>query len=126
MAVCSLEQILISNADGFTNANGIYTKQSANSYQNINGVNLLYITEGSFGSGWYIVSGTVRYFASQSPADCPISLTFNGVIETDGTLTIAAVSSEPTFGLPADVVALITSRFGSVTNFLRLRNLGQI
>ena len=36
------------------------------------------------------------------------------------------ISSQPTFGLPADVVALITSRFGTVANFLRLRNQGQI
>ena len=35
-------------------------------------------------------------------------------------------SSQNTFGLPADVVALITSRFGTVANFLRLRNLGYI
>lgn len=35
-------------------------------------------------------------------------------------------SGEPTFGLPADVVALITSRFGTVANFLRLRNQGQV
>ena len=34
--------------------------------------------------------------------------------------------SAPTFGLPADVVALITSRFGTVANFLRLRNQGQV
>jgi hypothetical protein len=34
--------------------------------------------------------------------------------------------SENTFGLPADVVALITSRFGTVANFLRLRNQGQV
>lgn len=34
--------------------------------------------------------------------------------------------SQPTFGLPADVVALITSRFGTVANFLRLRNQGQV
>jgi hypothetical protein len=34
--------------------------------------------------------------------------------------------AEPTFGLPPDVVALITSRFGSVARFLRLRNQGQI
>lgn len=33
---------------------------------------------------------------------------------------------EPTFGLPAETVALIVSHFGSVANFLRLRNLGQI
>jgi hypothetical protein len=31
-----------------------------------------------------------------------------------------------TFGLPADVVALIESRFGTVANYLRLRNQGQI
>ena len=35
-------------------------------------------------------------------------------------------SGNPTFGLPADVVALIESRFGTVANFLRLRNLGQV
>jgi hypothetical protein len=34
--------------------------------------------------------------------------------------------SQNTFGLPAESVALITSRFGSVANFLRLRNQGQI
>jgi hypothetical protein len=34
--------------------------------------------------------------------------------------------AQNTFGLPADVVALITSRFGSVANFLRLRNQGYI
>jgi hypothetical protein len=37
-----------------------------------------------------------------------------------------AAPSGPTFGLPPDVVALLISRFGSVANFLRLRNLGQI
>jgi len=31
-----------------------------------------------------------------------------------------------TFGLPADVVALIESRFGTVANYLRLRNQGQV
>ena len=35
-------------------------------------------------------------------------------------------SGNPTFGLPADVVALIESRFGTVANFLRLRNQGQV
>lgn len=35
-------------------------------------------------------------------------------------------SGNPTFGLPADVVALIESRFGTVANYLRLRNQGQI
>ena len=31
-----------------------------------------------------------------------------------------------TFGLPAEVVALIESRFGTVANYLRLRNQGQV
>jgi hypothetical protein len=43
-----------------------------------------------------------------------------------GTINLIAASSQNTFGLPADVVALITSRFGSVANFLRLRNQGYI
>jgi hypothetical protein len=34
--------------------------------------------------------------------------------------------TENTFGLPAETVALITSRFGTVANFLRLRNQGQV
>ena len=39
---------------------------------------------------------------------------------------VPAAPSQNTFGLSADVVALITSRFGSVANFLRLRNQGQV
>ena len=35
-------------------------------------------------------------------------------------------NGNPTFGLPADIVALIESRFGTVANYLRLRNQGQI
>jgi hypothetical protein len=41
-------------------------------------------------------------------------------------LSVTEVPSQNTFGLPADVVALITSRFGTVANFLRLRNQGQV
>jgi len=45
---------------------------------------------------------------------------------------ILVVSTEPeepesgTFGLPAETVALIEANFGSVANFLRLRNQGQV
>lgn len=39
---------------------------------------------------------------------------------------VASTPSQNTFGLPAESVALITSRFGSVANYLRLRNQGQI
>ena len=49
-----------------------------------------------------------------------------GLDPTGLVMTEVPVSTEPTFGLPADVVALITSRFGTVANFLRLRNQGQI
>lgn len=51
-----------------------------------------------------------------------------GVTWTNG-VTIVSYSGAPsqnTFGLPAEVVALITSRFGSVARFLRLRNQGQV
>jgi hypothetical protein len=39
---------------------------------------------------------------------------------------IECPQTQNTFGLPADTVALVTSRFGSVANFLRLRNQGQV
>jgi hypothetical protein len=52
---------------------------------------------------------------------------FGGGTDPAPTVTgISATPSQNTFGLAADVVALITSRFGSVANFLRLRNQGQI
>jgi hypothetical protein len=39
---------------------------------------------------------------------------------------MVVAAAQNTFGLPAATVALITSRFGTVANFLRLRNQGQI
>ena len=238
MAECGLETITVTGATGYTDANGVYTKTSANSYQNTNGVVFAYAgSTGSYGPGWYIVKTFPRYFAAQDPADCPSGLTFegkNGVvgsftlldtvpntiyvsdagvslangtytrgansggyptwtnengyeirIDSDGpgfkvwkfknglghtlytsqsnqfasatwpgewpgdsnaspaivlsvsvpfgqtpiptlSLTPPPTPSQNTFGLPADVVALITSRFGSVARFLRLRNQGQI
>jgi hypothetical protein len=50
-------------------------------------------------------------------------ITLNGQVLTFGG---GDAPDQPTFGLPADVVALITSRFGTVGNYLRLRNQGQI
>jgi hypothetical protein len=41
-------------------------------------------------------------------------------------LSVTEIPDQNTFGLPAESVALITSRFGSVANFLRLRNQGQV
>jgi hypothetical protein len=63
--------------------------------------------------------------------ECPLNLTYtkielpNGVDAGNGP-TITEYRVEPTFGLPAESVALIVSRFGTVANFLRLRNLGQV
>ena len=45
---------------------------------------------------------------------------------TFGNVNLIAAVPQATFGLPPDVVALITSRFGSVANFLRLRNQGYV
>jgi hypothetical protein len=50
----------------------------------------------------------------------------NNTILFNGNISLIAVAPQPTFGLPADVVALITSRFGSVANFLRLKNQGYV
>ena len=61
--------------------------------------------------------------------DSPAGRTFNLGVGSNPVPTIAEGSgggSEPTFGLPADVVALITAAHGSVANFLRLRNQGQV
>jgi hypothetical protein len=43
-----------------------------------------------------------------------------------GNVDLIAAGGQPTFGLPASTVALITSRHGSVANFLRLRNQGYV
>ncbi len=126
MAECALETITITGADGFTDANGVYTKTGANMYQNSNSVVL---ARGS-GETWVLVKTFPRYQSEvQDPADCPLGLTFNGVNGTAGSFTLpggAPAPSQPTFGLPAETVALITSRFGSVARFLRLRNQGQV
>lgn len=50
----------------------------------------------------------------------------DGGFNTPISVQLAPEEEENTFGLPADVVALIVSRHGSVANFLRLRNQGQI
>lgn len=63
--------------------------------------------------------------APACPAGVPLTLGAAGSGDIP-TIAEAQVSTEPTFGLPADVIALITSRFGTVANFLRLRNQGQV
>ena len=53
-------------------------------------------------------------------------ITFNGQVVTFMGSGNGNGGGSSTFGLPADVVALIESRFGTVANYLRLRNQGQI
>jgi hypothetical protein len=53
-------------------------------------------------------------------------ITYQGQVLTFGGGDEPEPSTEPTFGLPAETVALLTKNFGSVANFLRLRNLGQV
>jgi hypothetical protein len=66
------------------------------------------------------------------PGEWPGDTTTDPVIAWDGqpNLTITVQGGEGggsyDFGLPSATVALITSRFGTVANFLRLRNQGQV
>jgi hypothetical protein len=54
------------------------------------------------------------------------------VVQLTSDVAVLTVTPEPepsegnTFGLPAETVALIEANFGSVENFLRLRNQGQV
>lgn len=88
---------------------------------------------------WYIFDANLSPGPSyegrdlRNPGDCPLGtydlFFFNGLPDAAPTAIVTAHTlepSEPTFGLPAESVALITSRFGSVANFLRLRNQGQV
>lgn len=85
------------------------------------------------------LGGTLLYVSNTFPSVddlCPDTATWivgsNGVATGTGAGPVPTVvegggtPAQPTFGLPADVVALITSRHGSVANFLRLRNQGQV
>jgi hypothetical protein len=114
----------------------IFTKDGLDSYPRI-------IAEGTFGNNyrWAIrssSSGGVPIYGSTNyqttdPINCPSEASDWSVSGTaeEPTPTVTGVTggggqTAPTFGLPADVVALITSRFGTVANFLRLRNQGQV
>ena len=86
------------------------------------------------GGGWAIFNGALPHYLLASDAVCPVNLTlnkffFNSIPGAANTALITAYTPtplEPTFGLPADVVAQIVAAHGSVANFLRLRNQGQI
>ena len=125
------------NASWGTNANGEYTLSGT-----INGRDSWVRTSGGF---TYTVQWDSNLWIIRWTSPAGITLA-DGVIEDvqypwlttytprtvynfSGTIVMSEVTTEPpasTFGLPADVVALITSRFGTVANFLRLRNQGQV
>jgi hypothetical protein len=72
------------------------------------------------------------FYQTTDPLNCPnevvVWLPAGEASEQVPTVTgiTGGGGAAPTFGLPAGSVALITSRFGSVANFLRLRNQGQV
>ena len=79
-------------------------------------------------SFWTLEDGA-NYTLSYSNVDYPWLATnwiFDSIDPLGLVMTEVPVFSQPTFGLPADAVALITAHFGSVANFLRLRNQGQV
>jgi hypothetical protein len=79
-----------------------------------------------FGVGGNSPNGTIGYLTILE--DWPVNgrpQYYDPVIYTNGP-QIECPQTQNTFGLPAATVALITSRFGSVANFLRLRNQGQV
>ena len=89
------------------------------------------------GSSWSVAYRTglgptnAPLFYKDGATNCPqlgqYTVGFFGGGYTEPTVSeYVPAPSLPTFGLPAESVALITSRFGSVANFLRLRNLGQV
>ena len=142
-------QVLVSGA-GTTLVNGTYTQgtdiggQPAYYLDNNNDI-ALYINTAGPNGGWIIrlrTGAQTYYYTTNLSAMASVPLSPIGITLITGTnpftgsslagiapvptVTEYVPSSEPTFGLPADVVALITSRFGTVANFLRLRNQGQV
>jgi hypothetical protein len=81
-------------------------------------------------SRWVIAELGDEYYESYEDVATPDLVVTWGIVPglADGPApTVTSLTpAQNTFGLPADVVALLTSRFGSVANFLRLRNQGQI
>jgi hypothetical protein len=130
--------VLVSGAINLPAINGIYEVGPAyngkNSYVLNDGVNILsfqYFNNSNV--TWILGSiqgiyGLGDLFVTQSDVEYPwLATTWipEGDLD-DIVVTEVPISSQPTFGLPAETVALITSRFGTVANFLRLRNQGQV
>ena len=150
MAECNIQQLYITNATT-TVFNDTYTKGEGDingfSYWvgDTNGYYIFAVLSGPPGNFCWGVTddveapiilqnGYIFYcmgFVYNPIVDCPPENTYQYTVGTAvGTATLSYVSggggSEPTFGLPAGVVAQMVAAHGSVANFLRLRNLGQI
>lgn len=88
--------------------------------------------EDSQGKLYYGRPTSITYYRTTSPLNCPNEVALWDAINItpEPLPTVTGVEggggSEPTFGLPADVVSLMVAAHGSVANFLRLRNQGQI
>ncbi len=138
MAECQYNTIIVTTSNGDVTATGTYTKSGTfnnySLYENSNGWQITCSPAGPPGwAAWQISKEGSGYYAitnlGPNQPDCPPEgNTDSGGGGGSGVLTLAygGSSSAPTFGLPSDVVALITSRFGTVANFLRLRNQGQV
>jgi len=126
------------SGSGTSGLNGLtFTKDEYGGYAS--GSYYMFRTSGSTIYWRVALGGTLLYvtntFATLDDL-CPDTATWitgsNGQASGTGAGPVPTVvegtgaPAQNTFGLPADVVALITSRFGTVANFLRLRNLGQV
>ena len=137
---CSTNSFVVTNA-GSSEFNGTYTADGTQNgytkYTKDSGTYVLFVDTGGPFRFWSLKKVAVLgYYAEAgsfgSTTECPPA-TMDTIVQAGPfpavgapTITASGGSSENTFGLPADVVALITSRFGTVANFLRLRNQGQI
>jgi hypothetical protein len=111
--------------------NTIFTKDGTLSYPRIT-------VDGSGQGQWAILGNTpfpgAPFYSAPADSygsnDCPAGLNWSettfGVSPAPTVTGTPAAPSQPTFGLPAETVALIVSNFGSVANYLRLRNQGQV
>jgi hypothetical protein len=132
-----MDTVIVTGA-GSEQANGTFIESGV-----LNG-RPLYVLEGGSaenedtiywtGVQWFISnSGDPFYKTLNEDTEFPWLATSWTNEDADGELPIPTVTlfvpepeTENTFGLPTETVALITSRFGTVANFLRLRNQGQV
>jgi hypothetical protein len=156
MALCTLYSKLVVSDAGRDNINGDYLPVTTTlggytytKWVKDGAVNYPSIEIGTGGPYYYwIINGTIPYPGAPTyqgyPTDttptvtdvtqlvCPPTgegawyLAGSGLAPAPTVTGVPVAPAQPTFGLAADVVALITSRFGSVANFLRLRNQGQV